>query len=169
LDGHFEAARDFAKVFEGPVLFRAAGKRMDRREIFKRRLGHGNAGNSASRNRQGREEGERKMADGVAKFGSICPIPGGDGMERRKLRDGRALDHAQQLDSGVEDGSGAIGEADERQGHARRPDLGVFSARGFELRQGQDHVADGAGANQKSAVQVYFNPYSLRALSRRTM
>ena len=142
---------------------------MNRDEIFDGRGGHGNFRVAAARNRKRREKSKRQMRDRGAKFGAIRAVPGIDGVERFEFGDARVVEHAKQVEPGVGDGAGAIDGADQRQNRAGSPDLGVVGARRFHFRKPEDHVANGAGPDQESAVQDYFRPYSLRAFSRSTM
>jgi len=107
------------------------------------------------------------MANCVAKFWLCRAVPGIDRVEGVELGDACAFDYAQQVESCIGDGAGAIGEADQREHRARRPNLSVFGARCFEGGKRKDHIADRAGANEQTAH--YFRPYSLRALSRSTI
>jgi len=140
---------------------------MDYREIFDRRRWNRNAWDSTRRNREGGKKGERKMTDGVAKFGAIGAIPGIDRIELGEFGNARAFDHAHQVEPGVDDGAGAVGEADQRQDGARRPDFRVIGAGGFKLGKRKNHVADGAGADEQAATLGKYAPLSLVCQVRR--
>ena len=108
------------------------------------------------------------MPDGVAKFRAIGPVPGINGVERFERGDWGIFDDADQVKAGVGNRPDTVGKTNQREHRAGRPDLGVIRARSFELRQREDHVADGAGTDQQASTH-YFRLYSFRAFSRRTM
>jgi hypothetical protein len=90
------------------------------------------------------------MRDGFAKFGTRRAVPGIDFVEAFEQRAACSGD-AQEVESGVGDGSGAIRKTDERKGRARGPDFGVIGTGGFEGGKREDYVADGAGADQEAS------------------
>jgi hypothetical protein len=94
------------------------------------------------------------MADGIAKFGVIRAVPGINGIESCEVVQARcfarAFGDADEIEAGVGDGSGAVGELDEREDGARGPEFGVVSARGFELGQRENAIADCAGTNEET-------------------
>lgn len=141
---------------------------MDDSKILNRRVRHINARNARARNRQRRKERERQMPHRISKLGPIGPVPGIDRVERFELRNLRALDHAHQVEPRVRDGPRSIRESQQRQHRPRGPDFRVIRARSFEFGQRENHIANRARTNQQPP-QDYFKPYSLRALSRRTM
>jgi hypothetical protein len=138
-------------MFERPALGGTAGKGMDHGEIAGRGGGHRNARDAFGGRRERGKKCKRKMADGLAKLGAVCAVPGIDGIERVELRDARIVDDAQKVEAGIGNRAGAVGETDQGKQGARRPDFGVIGARGFKSRQGQNDIADGAGANQQAA------------------
>ena len=105
----------------------------------------GDARNPFRGRRQRGKERERKMADSVAKFGTVRSVPGIDGVERLQLRNAGAFDHSDQIQASIGESAGAIGEADQGQQGARRPHFGVIGARSFERGERKDDVADRAG------------------------
>jgi hypothetical protein len=129
---------------------RTTCKRMNHREIGGGRGRHGNARDAFGRRERG-EECEREIANGFAKFGPMETVPGIDGIETFETRGAGAFDHAHQIEAGIGDGAHAVGETDQRERGARRPNFGIFGTRGFESGERQNYVADGAGTNQESA------------------
>lgn len=150
-DWRAQASGHFAEIFEGPAFFAAAGERMDHSEISLRRGRDGNPRDPFLRRRERGEEREGKTTDGFAKLGTVGSVPGVDRIEGFELRDAGVFYHAQKIEACVGDGSGAVGEADQRKHGTRGPDFGVSGAGGFECGQRQDDVADGAGSNEKAA------------------
>ncbi|MCU1338713.1 MAG: hypothetical protein JWO19_4294 [Bryobacterales bacterium] len=100
------------------------------------------------------EKRERKMAHGVAKFGAVRSVPGIDGIERFQLGDASAFDDAQQIESGVGNRAGAVGETDQGEHRTRGPDFGIGGPGGFESGKREYNVADGAGADEKPARAI---------------
>ncbi len=141
---------------------------MNDSEILRLRRRHFNPRDPAVRNRQRRKERERQMAHRVSKLRPIRPIPGIDRVERFKLRNPRALDHPNQIEPRIRDRPCSICETKQWQHWPRRPDFRVIRARTFELGKREDHIANRTRTNQQPP-QDYFKPYSLRALSRRTI
>lgn len=123
---------------------------MDDGVIAARDRRHGDARNAGRRGQRGKES-ERQMGDRLAEFGAVGAVPGVDGVEGFERRDAGAVEDAEEVEAGVDDRAGAVGEADQGKHRARGPDFGVFVARGFEGGQGEDHVADGAGTDQQAA------------------
>jgi len=123
---------------------------MDHGEILAFNGGNGNARDAVGGRRQRREEREGQMADCIAKLGTVRAVPGIDGVEPFQLRHASAFDDADQIEAGVGDGAGTVGEANQGKHRARSPDFGVIGAGGFESGQGKNHIADGARANEKS-------------------
>jgi hypothetical protein len=144
LGGHF------AKVFERPSFSQVARKRMDDREVLSGRRRHRYPRDAFRGRRERGEKRERKMADSVAEFGAVRPVPGVDGIEGFELGHAGVFDHADQIQRSIGNRPGAVREADQRKQRARRPDFGKGGAGGFERRERKDDVADGARANQKS-------------------
>jgi hypothetical protein len=89
------------------------------------------------------------MRDSFPKLGTVGAVPGIDFIERFERGTLCARD-ADEVESGVGNGTGLVGEANERQRHARSPDFGVIGLRGFQSGEREDDVADGAGADQKA-------------------
>ena len=89
------------------------------------------------------------MRDGFTKLGTVGAVPGINFIERFE-RWACCVGDADEVESCVGDGTGFIGEADQRQSDAGRPDFGVIGSRGFESGEREDDVADGAGADQKA-------------------
>lgn len=141
---------------------------MNRGESLDGRRRHFNHGRSPGLKRERGKERERQMAHGFAKLLALGAVPGVDGIKLTKRVERSAIDNADQVKRRVRDRARAVGKADQRENRALGPDFRKFGARRFKLGQGKDHVADGAGANQKTAIH-YFKWYSLRALSRSTM
>jgi len=112
----------------------------------------GDVRNSLRGRRERGEKRERKMADGVAEFGTVGSVPGIDGVEGFELGDAGVFDHADQIQSRIANRPSAVGEADQGEQRPRRPDFGIRDTRGFESGERKDDVADGAGANEKSTT-----------------
>ena len=85
---------------------------MDYSEILASSRRNGNAGDAFGGRRKRREECKWQVADRIAKLGAVRAVPGIDGIEVLQLRNAGILDHADQIESGVGDGAGAVGEAD---------------------------------------------------------
>ena len=95
------------------------------------------------------------MTDGFAKFRVLGPVPGVDRIEPTERGDLRAGQDANQIQARIGDGAGAIGKTDERKHSAWRPYFGVVRTGGFELRQREDAIADGARTNEQTAVHYF--------------
>ena len=67
---------------------------MDDGEVLRAGRRDGNARDSFGGRRKRGKKRERQMADGVAKLGAVCTIPGIEGIERIEFRNSRAFDHA---------------------------------------------------------------------------
>ena len=148
--------RDGAVVFDRPIFGGSAGKGVDDGEVFDGLVGDNDArfGDALDRERGEKREGE--MADGIAKFGAVGAIPGVDGIELREIGEaatgsGVGVVDAKEIEAGVGDGLGSFGKLNEWQNRARGPDFGVVGTMRFEFGQGEDAVADGAGADEESA------------------
>jgi hypothetical protein len=126
---------------------------MNRHEILDVCWGNCNARDAFGR-RQCGEEREGQVTDGGSKFGPIRPVPGIDGVKGFERQYASALDHPDQIQTGVGDGAGAAGETDQRQNGARRPDFGVVRLSSFQGGQGKNNVADGAWPDQKSSHRI---------------
>ena len=113
--------------------------------------GNRNARDAFGRRRKSREERERQMPNCVAEFGAIRSVPAIDGIELLQFRNAGTIHNADQIESGVGDGAGAIGEADQGEHRARSPDFGVTCAGGFECGQREDYIANGARPDEKSS------------------
>ncbi len=105
--------------------------------------------------RERRKERERKIAHRIAKIRTIGAIPGVNGIEWAQCVERSLVDDADQVEAGVGDGSRAAGEAEQWQNRALRPDFGIFGSRRFQLRQRENHISDGAGSNQQSAMHLW--------------
>jgi hypothetical protein len=136
-------------------------------EVLPRRR-HCNPRNPAVPNRQRRKKREGKMPDRVSKLRPLRPVPGINRIERLELRNSRALHHTYQIEPRIHDRPRSIRETKQRQHRPRRPDFRVFRAPSLQFRKRENHIANRARSNQQPP-QDYFNPYSLRALSRRTI
>lgn len=141
---------------------------MNHGEIVAAEFGHRDFRLASERNRERRKKCKGKMGDSFAKLRAIGAVPGINRIEGFERGDRRVIHHAHQIEAGVGNGAGAIGKSDQRKHRTRRPHFGVFSARGFQFRKSENHVADRAGTDEKTS-QDYFKPYSLRALSRSTI
>lgn len=102
--------------------------------------------------RKRREERERQMPNRVAEFGAIRSVPGIDGIELFQFWNAGAVHNADQIESSVGDGAGAIGEADQGEHRARSPDFGVMGAGGLECWQRENYIADGARPDEQSTT-----------------
>lgn len=122
---------------------------MDDSEIF----APGRRDFNARRNfgeRLGGEKRKGQVRDGGAEFGAGGAVPGVDFVEGFEQRAFCRCD-AQQIEAGVGDGAGSVGEADKGEGNARGPDFGVIGPGGFERGERENDVADGAGADQEAS------------------
>jgi len=151
-NGHIESHGKFAEGFERPSFLWVAGKGMDDGEVLGRLRRYGDVRNSFRGRRQCGKKRERKMADGIAEFGTVGSVPGIDGVERFELGDAGAFDHPEQIQSGIGNRPGAVGEASQGQQRPRGPDFGIRGARSFESGERKDDVADGPGADEKSTA-----------------
>lgn len=94
----------------------AAGEGMDHREA----RGSGGCGNGGNRNawdalhrrRQRRKEGERQVANRLAKFGPVKTVPRVNGIELPQPRGTRAFDDTHQIEARIGDGPRAVGKSD---------------------------------------------------------
>lgn len=127
---------------------------------------HLDARNSVEWRRQSREEREWQVPHRVAKLGTMITVPGVNRIEASECFRARAFDDADEVESGVGDRADSIRETDQWKHWPWSPHLGVISARSFQRGQRQDHVADGARANQQP---FHFSPYSRRPLLRSTI
>jgi hypothetical protein len=154
--GDFQFRGDFAEVFERPAFLGATCEGVNHGEVFnvgRRDTLRNEDGRDAFPGRRERgEKREREMADGVAKFGAVRSVPGIDGVEGFQLRDARVFDHADQIQARIGDGSGAVGEADQRKQRARGPDFGIRRPSSFQGRKRKDDVADGARTDEQSTT-----------------
>ena len=140
--GHIQMGRKLAETFERPVFAGAAGERVDYGEIFAWRFRDRDAGDPIGRERQRGEKREGQVTDGIAELGTIGSVPGINRIERFELRDPRAVDDAEEIQTGVGDRASAAGKSDQRQDRARSPDFGVIRTGGLESGQGEDTIAD---------------------------
>ena len=110
--------------------------------------------------RQGGKEaaGKVERANQLAKLGAIGAVPGDDGIELAQLVEqaGGRIGDAQQVEPGGADGAHAVGKAHQGDVGRGRPDLEIAGAQGFEGWQGDDEVADGAGADDKSSHHAQY-------------
>jgi hypothetical protein len=125
---------------------------VDDGEVLRRGRWNLDTRNAFPGRRQRGEKREREMADGVPKFGPVRSVPGIDGVESFQLRDASAFDYAEQIQARIGDGSGAVGEADQRKQRARGPDFGIRRAGSFQSGKRKDHVADGAGTDEEATT-----------------
>jgi hypothetical protein len=147
-----QLCRYFAKVFERPAFGRVAGEGVDdgkvlnscRRDSYRR--------HTFRRRRERGEKREGEMAYGIAKLGTMGPVPGINGVEGFQLGDAGAIDDAQQIEAGVGESPGAAGEPDQGEQRAGSPDFGVWRAGGFERGERENDVADRTGADQQAAT-----------------
>jgi len=121
---------------------------MDDREVLSRSLRDGNSRRAFRGRRKRGEKREREMAHSISKLRTMGPVPGIDGVERFELRNAGPFHDPHQIQTRIGKSPGTIGEADQRQHRARRPDFGVNRARGLERGERKDHVADGARPNE---------------------
>jgi hypothetical protein len=119
------------KVLQWPVLLWAAGIGMDDGELFsitgRNRYARRNVGKSLRG-----EKLERQVGDGLPEFRTDGAVPGVDFVEGRQRWTFCVLYNADQVDAGVGNGSGAVGEPDQGEGRARGPDFGVIGFCGFQ-------------------------------------
>lgn len=97
--------------------------------------------------RLGREKYKRQVGDGFAEFGTVCAVPRADRVERFEQSAFCAFDYTNEVEAGVSDGSGAVGEADEGERDARGPYFRVISFGGFQRGEREDDVTYGSGAD----------------------
>jgi hypothetical protein len=107
------------------------------------------AGGSFGGRRQGGEERERQVLDGLAKLGPVRSVPGINGVEGLKRRHVGVFYNPYQIQAGIRDRPSAIGKSNQGQNGSWRPDFGVICAGGFERGQGQDDVSDRTRADQQ--------------------
>jgi transposase len=138
----------FTEVFERPAFGRAAGKRVNDREVLNLCLRHGNARDSFRGRWKRREERERKMAHSISKLRTMGPVPGIDGVERFELRDAGSFHDSHQVQASIGNSPRTIRKANQRQHRTRRPDFGVNCARRLERGKRENDVADRPGANE---------------------
>jgi len=131
---------------------------MNDREVLNRLWRDSDTRDSLHRRRQRREEREWKMAHGTSKLRTIGPVPGIDGIERFELRNVGAIHDSDQIQTSVGNRACTVGEADQREHRARRPDFGVIGASGFEGGKREDDVADRTRADQKTAFNFRYCP-----------
>jgi hypothetical protein len=117
---------------------------MDDGEVLNRCGRNGNARDAFGGRRERGEKRERKMADGVAKFRTVRPVPGIDGVEGFELRDASPVHDSHQTQGSVGKSPCAIGETEQGQYRPRGPDFGIKGAGCFEGGEREDHVSDGA-------------------------
>jgi hypothetical protein len=96
-----------------------------------------------------REELERQVSDGFPKFGAVGAVPGINFVEGLKHGALRGFSDADEVEAGVGDGSGFVGEADQWKSHPRGPDFGVISSCRLQRGQRQDYIANSAGTDQE--------------------
>jgi len=127
---------------------------MDDREVLSGRGWHGDMRNAVDRRRERGEERERKIADGVAKFGTVGSVPGINGVERFELRHTCPFHYSHQIQAGVWKSPGAVGESDQRKQRARSPDFGIRNAGGgcFQGGKSKDDVANCTRPNEQAAI-----------------
>jgi hypothetical protein len=126
---------------------------MDDREVLSRGvrdwfLCNNDVRDPFGRRRKRGEKCKREMADRIAKFGTVRSVPGIDGVECFKLRDAGSFYHAHQIQAGIGNRAGAMGEADEGKQRARGPHFGVIGSSSLERWKGKDDVADRARPDQ---------------------
>jgi len=124
---------------------------MNHGEILALNIRNGNAGDAFGGWRKCREECEGQMPHRIAKLWAVGAVPGIDRIEARQIWDASAFDHADQIESGVDDGACAVGESNQRKHRTRHPDFGVIGAGSFESGQGQNNVPDGSGPDEESS------------------
>jgi hypothetical protein len=101
------------------------------------------------------EKLEGQVRDGCTEFGARGAVPGVNFVERFERRGGCVFGDADQVEARVGDGSCFIGKADQGKSHARGPNFGVIGFRGFERWKREYYVADGAGADQEAAHDLF--------------
>ena len=102
--------------------------------------------------RQRREECERKMPHSLSKLRTMGPVPGINGVERFELRYACPFHDAHQVQAGIGDSAGAIGKTDQGEHRTRSPDFRICGAGCLQRREGKDHVADRAGADEEATT-----------------
>jgi hypothetical protein len=111
--GNIEAGGEVVKVVEGPVLVRAAGKGVDDGEVFDGFMGNDDSWFGDAGDGDRGEEREGEMTDGVAEIVAIAAVPGVDGVEGGEAGErAGVVGEADEVEAGVRDGSGAVGELD---------------------------------------------------------
>lgn len=130
---------------------------MDHGEIFAPDFGHRDFRFAFKWNGERWKKCERKMRDGGAKFAAVGSVPGINRVEGFEHGNIRAVHHAHQIEAGVRNGASAIRKTYQRKRRTLSPHFGVSGARGFEFRERENHVANRAGANEKTP-QDYFKP-----------
>lgn len=144
------------EVIERPVLFCAAGEGVDDCEVFDGLLGHGDSRFADAVDGERGKEREGEMADCFPEFRLLGSVPGVDGVEGFEVGERAWMaGDADEVEARVGDGSGVIGELDYREDGAWGPDFGVVGCAGgaairLEFREGEDAIADGAGADEES-------------------
>ncbi len=141
---------------------------MNHGNIFHRPRRNVDTRDALSRYGKRREKFERQMSDGVAKLRATRTIPGINRIERLELSHPRVIYDANQVKPRVGNRSSAIRKSQQRQHRSGSPDFRILGPRLFQFGKRKNHIADSPWTNQQAA-QDYFKPYSLRALSRRTM
>ena len=154
LHRHIEARRNLAVPNDRPVLLAASGKGMDYGEIARLDRRQVDARHALRGNWQRGKKRERQVADRMAELRAIGPVPGINGIEGFEVGHAGLVEHADQVQAGIGDGAGAVGKAEQRQHTARRPNLGVIGASGFEGGERKDAVANCARTNQQSALAL---------------
>jgi len=118
-------------VFQGPALFQAAGEWVQDGGIFQRGLRHGNYGDPFGGRRQGGEEREGQMADRFTELGVVRAVPRVNRIESFESWDAGGGNDSEEVEASVDDGAGAVGEADQGEDGARGPYFRVVGSRGF--------------------------------------